>query len=205
MRMINLIAQERQRKQQMRRRVRLFEFLLLGFLGVVLSGYGAVYLYLASCEAQQRSLQAELMELQPVLAQIEITTRQIESLQPQLTILKRAETDTARWQRLLDYLSRHTPSSLWLSTLRTGDSSDRKGPLLLTLGGLAANQKLVGELMLHLNNCPDLSQIELRFTQEQMLNAFTSGVDFEIGAALKGTEILNPSKEAEPDGGTDSS
>jgi Tfp pilus assembly protein PilN len=194
--LINLIAQERERIRQLRGRTRAIGFVWVGVIILVAVAYGGLSLYVASMESQTRDMQAEITKLEPVLRDVELTRQKLGSLSPQISSLKSAQTDTTRWQRILAHLSANAPSNFWVTGVRTAERSNPKAPITVSINGVAATQELVGEFMLRLNQCIDLDKVELRFTQERMLNAFMSGVDFEVGAALKGTEPPQKKEEA---------
>lgn len=195
--LINLIAQERERVRQLKARIRAVGFVWIGVIGLVVVAYGGLSLYVASMESQTRDMQAEITKLEPVLRDVELTRQKLNALNPQVSSLKSAQTDTTRWQRILAHLSANAPHNFWVTGVRTGERSNPKAPITVSISGVAANQELVGEFMLRLNQSTDLDRVELRFTQERMLNAFMRGVDFEVGAALKGTEPPQKKEEAE--------
>jgi len=162
---------------------------------LIAMAYGGLSLYVASMESQTRDMQAEITQLEPVLRDVELTRQQLNALSPQINSLKSAHTDTTRWQRILAHLSANAPRNFWVTGVRTGERSNPKAPITVSITGVASTQELVGEFMLRLNQSSDLDKVELRFTQERMLNAFISGVDFEVSAALKGTEPLQKKEE----------
>lgn len=200
MALINLIAQERARIRQLEGRSRLVGLAGIGVVMLALLTYGGMALYVASLEQQAKDLQAEMTRLEPVIRELNDTQRKIKALEPQLKTLQSARNDTSRWQRVMAHLSRNTPVSLWVTGIRTGERPNNKTPLTVSISGTADSQERVGELMLRLNNCEDLEKVELRFTQEKMINAFTRGVDFEVVASLKGTAVVQNDQEGNQNG-----
>lgn len=197
MSMINLIANERAQRRKQQGRTRIMGFFWLGMVVLAVGGYFFAALYIASIESKTRALDAELQELEPARKQIAKLEGEIARLTPQLATLVAAQSDTGRWQRILTHISFNSPEFLWLHTIRTNERAGSTGPYTLTLGGTAASQQLVGEFMLRLNNCPDLERIELKFTQEKTLDAWTNAVDFEVSALIKGTELPTPNEKKE--------
>ncbi len=189
MAVINLIEQEIQLRRQYERKVRLIG-LAWGFVVLlVMVGWGGVMLYLAALQAQSARLEEERVKLQPIVQALQRTQAELNALQPLITTLQSARTDTGRWQRLFHHLSQHTPPNCFLTYVELGKRSDPKKPMEVIIRGTAESQETVGELMLRLNQNPDLENLRLDYTQERRLSESASAFDFQLTAQVKGTAL----------------
>lgn len=187
MAVINLIAQEQQMRRQLERKTRLLGFGWLTVAGIIGAGWASLLLYGNSINAQRAQVEAQLTELRPTLQQLKQTQAQLAALQPLVSTLQNAQKDTRRWLQLFQHFSQHTPQGCYLTGAELGKRADPKKPMEITLKGLAETQQIVGELMLRLNQHPELENVRLDYSQERALSELTTVVEFQITAQIKGT------------------
>jgi len=187
MAVINLIAQEQQMRRQLERKTRMLGFGWLTVAGVIGAGWASLLLYGSSINAQRAQVEAQLTQLRPTLQQLKQTQAQLGALQPLVETLQNAQKDTRRWLQLFQHFSQHTPQGCYLTGAELGKRADPKKPMEITLKGLAETQQIVGELMLRLNQHPELENVRLDYSQERALSELTTVVEFQITAQIKGT------------------
>jgi len=187
MAVINLIAQEQQMRRQLERKTRMLGFGWLTVAGVIGAGWASLLLYGSSLNAQRAQVEAQLTQLRPTLQQLRQAQAQLGALQPLVETLQNAQKDTRRWLQLFQHFSQHTPQGCYLTGAELGKRADPKKPMEITLKGLAETQQIVGELMLRLNQHPELENVRLDYSQERALSELTSVVEFQITAQIKGT------------------
>jgi Tfp pilus assembly protein PilN len=187
MAVINLIAQEQQMRRQLERKTRMLGFGWLTVAGIIGAGWASLLLYGSSINAQRAQVEAQLTQLRPTLQQLKQTQAQLAALQPLVETLQNAQKDTRRWLQLFQHFSQHTPQGCYLTGAELGKRADPKKPMEITLKGLAETQQIVGELMLRLNQHPELENVRLDYSQERALSELTSVVEFQITAQIKGT------------------
>src|SRR5205823_258108 len=105
---------------------------------------------------------------------------------PRLATLENAQLTTGHWSRILDHLSRQTPDETWLTGVRCQDSDPTKA-VEVTFAGISTRQEHIGDLILRLQNCPDLGNVALRFTAEKPASATEHDINFEVTSEIKGT------------------
>lgn len=197
MAVINLIAQEQQLKRTTERKVRLLGMGWLLVATLVVLAWGGLLLYAGALTQQQAQIEEQMVKLRPTLQQLQQTQAELRALQPLVETLRNAHKDTRRWQQLFHHLSQHTPEGCFLTGVELGKRTDPKQPMEITLKGIAQTQQLVGELMLRLNQHPELERIRLDYSQERALGEQLSAVEFQISALIKGTAQATPSKEGQ--------
>lgn len=198
MSVVNLIAQDRLRRQQLVRKVRLVGLAWVAVIGLVALGWGGAILYVGVLSYQTARIEEEMVRLNPTVQALKRTQAQLQSLQPTVATLQNARTETGRARKLLQHLSQHTPTGCYLTAIEFGKRSDPKKPMEVVFRGTAEKQETVGELMLRLNQHPDLEKIRLDFSQERTLSETLSAFDFQITAEVKGTAVQR--KEASKNG-----
>jgi len=199
MSVVNLIAQDRLRRQKLARRVRLVGLAWVAVVGFVAMGWGGAILYVGALNYRSARIDEEMVRLNPAVRALKQTQAQLQSLQPTVATLQNARTETGRARKLLQHLSQHTPAGCYLTAIEFGKRSDPKKPMEVVFRGTAEKQETVGELMLRLNQHPDLEKIRLDFSQERTLSETQSAFDFQITAEVRGTSVQT--KEASQNGG----
>ncbi|MBX3095290.1 MAG: PilN domain-containing protein, partial [Fimbriimonadaceae bacterium] len=117
---------------------------------------------------------------------------ELAQLQPRLKTLETALVDTARWSRLMNHLAGNTPDGIWLTNVRCQNPDPSKGTMVQFTGN-SQNQDLVGAFILRLNASEDLENVQLKFTQERIVEG-GKAIEFEISGDVVGTA---PPKKAE--------
>ncbi|MEI6511711.1 MAG: hypothetical protein WCO51_00350 [bacterium] len=194
--LVNLISIQRASKRATEKRAQLLFFCWIVEVVLFLFGSGFLMWRTGVFQAQISELGAREQQLAPFQKQISQAEQQIATIQPKLTTLLNAQADTERWQRILGHISISMPPRTWITSVRSEMPKDSKDLSIVTVGGFAADQELVGDVMLRLNTCTDLNKIELKYTQQKQLIT-ASGIEFELGTSLKIPEATIP----EPQGG----
>ncbi len=182
---INLIQEQRQEARKNEGRARLF---FLSFVGSVVMAVGVLGFLMFEQEmlkSDEAALRAKAQKLQPLAKRIESNLATYADLQPRLTTLENAQLATGHWSRVLDHVSRFTPQQTWLTAIRC-TTPDPTKPVEITFAGLSDKQELVGDFMLKLQACADLSDITLKFTREK-LSTYGRNTEFEITANIEGS------------------
>ncbi|MBI1755601.1 MAG: PilN domain-containing protein [Fimbriimonas ginsengisoli] len=179
---INLIQEQRLAVQNRERKARTF-FLAFAVLGTA-STLGFLTLFVESEVAQIEAvrLKSHIERTEPIVRQIEQQNAAFDSVSPKVKTLEDAQAITARWDRVLNHLAHQTPAEAWLTTVRSV-APDPTKPVNITFGGIAPAQEPVGEFILRLQNLPDLLDVNLKFTQEKIINQ-GRGIEFEINTNL---------------------
>ena len=188
---INLIQEQRQEARKNESRARMF---FLSFVGSLVMGAGVFGFLMFEQELlklEESELQHKAQRLQPLAKRIDSNLATYAELQPRLTTLENANLATGHWSRILDHVSKTTPPNTWLTALRC-TSSDPTKPTEVIFAGLSDKQELVGDFMLNLQSCVDLTNVHLNFTRPKLTN-LTRNIEFEIGSEIEG------SAEAKPD------
>lgn len=182
---INLIQEQRLEARRNERKARVF---FMSFAGTAIVSVGALGLLMFQTEmarSQESALKAHAQKMQPLVKRIEDNKALYDDMAPRMSTLENAQIVTGRWGRILDHISKQTPDQTWLTAIRCV-ASDPVKPVTVTFAGLSNKQLLVGEYILRLQACPDLSNVQLRFTAEKMV---VSGrrIEFEIMSDVEGT------------------
>lgn len=186
---INLIEQELQQRQRLQRRIRLLGLAWFGLVALAALGWGGLILYTGYLQMQSARMQEEIVRLTPTMNAVQQTQRELSQLQPLIGTLQTARKETGRWRQLLQHLSIHTPPSCYLIGVEGGKRTDPKKPMEVVIKGIASSQQAVGDLMLRLNQHPELENVRLDYTQERNLDEEASTVEFQITAQVKGTAV----------------
>jgi Tfp pilus assembly protein PilN len=196
--LINLIQEQRLSRQREERRGRLF---FMGFVGTAIASAGAfgfLFLQTDAARGEVAKLEAQAQRLAPLLAQMEENNKQFGQLSPRLKTLVDAQDLTSRWDRILKHLAVQTPSKTWLTGIRCS-AQDPTKPVQVSFIGMAANQDLVGDFILRLQNCTDLESVNLKYTQEKVV-AEGIGIEYEVAGDLAGTAQAKPLNEEKKEG-----
>lgn len=190
---INLIQEHvlAAKKERKRARAALFCFCL----ATAMAGGANAY-----CIWQSESLDSDIAKLKAdtdknkeKLAQIDENRRELLDLAPRLKTLSDAQLMTQRWGTILQHLSKQTPPGAWLTGMRT-QGTDPTRPLTTSFQGLSNRQELVGEFILRLQACPDLENVNLKFTAEKIVSN-GKGIEFDVSADIAGTAEAKPKDE----------
>ena len=190
---INLIEVRRIAARRAEKNVRIGLLTLSGTAAVCIVGYGYLFLQAEGLHQEEGRLTAAKKKLDPLLKEIAADTEERGGLEPRLKSLTDAQTLTGRWGRILQHLTLNTPQGSWLTAVRcTG--SDATKPVTLSFAGVGHDQADAAEFMMRVQNAPDLENVQLRFTQEKILDKSTA-IEFEVGADIAGTTPEQPKKK----------
>ncbi len=192
---INLIQEQRSGIRQQEKKARTLFFLFAGVTCVSVLGFGYLMLETEQSNGDYQTLQRQFQKLQPVVSQIESNDKQLQTLSPRLTTLQGAQLATDRWSRILDHLSRNVPTGVWLTNLRCV-TTDPTNPIQMSVTGMSATQDAVGDLILRLQGCADLSNVTLKYTQEKTVDT-KKGLEFEVTGDIVGTEEKKAKDESD--------
>jgi Tfp pilus assembly protein PilN len=182
---INLIHEQR---VAARREERKSKTLFLAFVGVMVASVGGFVV--GSFESsklsdEEASLQAQIQRAEPLIRRTEQNDRLKAELAPRVKTLEDAHAASQRWARVLDYFTTQTPPDTYLTSIRC-TAGDAQKPVSLALSGIATRQEPVGELILRLQNCEDLENVGLKFTQEKLID-MAKATEFMVEGDLAGT------------------
>ncbi|HWP31257.1 MAG TPA: PilN domain-containing protein [Fimbriimonadales bacterium] len=179
---INLIAEQRQIKRDAERRVRKWmsaSGAVFVFGGLI---FGFFWFQTQRAHSELRDLKAQEERLVPIKEQLALASQALKELEPRLRTLERARQATQQWNRVLEHISYVMPENTWLTNLRSTPSKDDK-PVEIQYTGMSASQDLIGELMLRLQKCPDLTDVSLKYT-DQRRTSQGLGLEYQIVSLL---------------------
>jgi Tfp pilus assembly protein PilN len=182
---INLIQEQRLEAKRSENKARLF---FMSFIGSAVLSVGAIGFLMFQNEmlcSEESALNAKAQKLQPLVKRIEQNDNDYSEVQPRLTTLQNAQLITGHWSRILDHLTRQTPNETWLTAIRCV-SPDPTKPVSITFAGLSTRQELVGDFIMRMQGCPDLTNVNLSFTREKLI-ADGRDIEFEVTSDIDGT------------------
>lgn len=187
---INLIADQRLAAREGLRKSRIAFFAASGLLGAGILAFGYLTFQVASTNAQLAELESLRQKTFPLEQQIAQNKTTETDLTPKLQTLQSAQALTAKWSVILNHLTVQTPSGVWLTNLRS-TGTDPLQPIQTAFIGDSTTQSAISDYVLRLQNCPELSDVTLKFSQ-QKLTAGQPQTDFEIDASVTGTAQPKP-------------
>jgi Tfp pilus assembly protein PilN len=196
--LINLIQEQRLARKRNEARARSFFLVFVGSAVASVGGFGFFWLQSEGLSREKSQLEAQLQKNAPLVKQIEEYKTQYAELSPRLKTLEDAQIVSGRWGRIMTHIATQTPSPTWLTAMRV-QGSDATKPINLSLVGVAPGQEPISEFILRLQNSSDLQNVNLKFSQEKMLQ-FTKAVEFEVTADIVGTAEAKPKEEKEEGG-----
>lgn len=182
---INMIAPRRAEKIRVERDIRRLMIVVLAEVVVALVMGGWVGTKILTTNNKIYALNEEMGKLRPIVKEIEDYNRKTTALAPKLKLLNEAKDCTMRWYNVLDKLTQSMPDSTYLTRVSTTSVKPDDPVVNVNINGVSATQAKVGETMLRLQTIPEFEQVDLRFTQKSNMG---SALDFEIAAAMKGSE-----------------
>ncbi len=194
--MVNLIQEQRLAAQRVEKQARagFFGFAATGI--AVVAAYGFLLFQNTAAAGEEAKLRADRQKLAPTVAKIEANEKELLDLEPRLKTLSDAQMASDRWAGILAHLSQQTPKDVWLTSMRS-NMSDPTKPILVSFLGVGLSQDPIGEFMMRIQNEKDLDNVNLRFTQEKIVNN-NHTTEFEIAAEIGGTAEQKP-KEIKDD------
>jgi Tfp pilus assembly protein PilN len=192
---INLIQEQRLARKRNESKTRTFTFAFLGAAAASVLGFGFFFVQSAMLHAEKSRLEAQLERNAPLVKQIQEYQRLYGEIAPRLKTLEDAQMVSGRWGRIMTHISRQTPKPTWLTAMRV-QANDPTKPISLSLVGVAPAQEPISEFILRMQNSKDLENVNLKFTQEKMVNTLKA-VEFEVTADIVGTAEAKPKLEEE--------
>jgi Tfp pilus assembly protein PilN len=191
--LINLIQEQRLSRKRNEARARSFFLVFVGSAVASVGGFGFFWLQTEAAAREKTQLEAQIQKNAPLVKQIDEYQKQYGELSPRLKTLEDAQLVSGRWGRILTHIATQTPTPTWLTAMRVM-ASDSSKPINLSLIGVAPNQEPISEFILRMQNSKDLENVNLKFSQEKMLN-LVKAVEFEVTADIVGTAEAKPKEE----------
>ncbi|MEN6581917.1 MAG: PilN domain-containing protein [Armatimonadota bacterium] len=193
---INMIAPRRAEKLRLERDMRRLVFVIIAELIVAVGLGGWVCTRVITTKCQIRQMNEQLARLEPTVKEIASYDKAVKALTPKMDLLNNAKGRTMRWYNTLDGLTQSMAPSTYLTRISTTALQADNTPPTVSLTGVSSAQTRVGETMIRLQKIPDFESVDLHFTQQLMLKQST-GVQFEIGAAMKAEDASKGAKTNE--------
>lgn len=184
---INLIQEQRQIAKARERKTK---FALMGTLAcgaLCVMATAAFMLDAARLNIKASALEQKKEEMKPLLEELKQNKQEVAQMQPRIKTLEEATNFTAKWGRVLDYITVNTPPDSWLLKLKAFHQ-DRTKPLIVTFNGVSLTHEAVGELILRLQASPEFEQVDLKYTQPKFSDNGQKQFEFEVDAAMAGTK-----------------
>lgn len=190
---INLILEQQVSKKALARKAQgaMLAFGLTTAIGSVINIY--LFSQMDSLNAGLGSAKKRLEHLQPLQKKIEENQNRLSETGPRLTTLTMAQEATQRWSRMLNHMTRNTPTNVWLTGIRC-EQGLPTDPVKMTVTGMSSNQTLIGDLLLRLKANPDYQSAELGYSDSERLEN-TVQTKFEITTQIAGTAEEAPVKK----------
>lgn len=189
---INLIAEQRLEARKAEQRTRIAFIGFAATASTAVCGFGFLLFMTQLARSEVVRLKGEIHRLEPIRNEIAANQAQFRELSPRLNTLEDAQSATSRWSRILQHVADNTPSTMWLTHLRTSVTDPTK-PIQASFQGVSAHLEPVGEFILRLQNSHDLQLVNLKFAQEKVVDN-SKGIEFEVTADVAGT-AQKPSKK----------
>ena len=193
--LVNLISEQRTQKRLAVRKTRAFMLAWVISLGAGLAVVGGLMWQVDRQNDRLAELKAKSASMQPYQHAISEGQKELAVLRPKLTTLQAASRATETWHRLLGHVAARMPEGTWLTSVRAQEAKAEGKGMEIRFIGYAQDQSLVGTAMQRLNECPDLAQVDLKYTKEKE-SGNNVGVEFEIIAKLAA-----PREPGEKEGG----
>lgn len=195
--LINLIHEQRIQVRLRERQIRVLLLATVGLGAVAFLGAGYFLFETAKYQLMVGALEAKKRALEPLLKQLKTNELDEKLMEPKLTTLTSATKATEQWSRILAHLTTNVPKGVWLNAVKCGSQPDADGAINVTISGYSVNHDGIGELLLRLDACKDLSGVNLKFSQERLLEKDVKILEFEVNATLAGSKVEKKVKEKE--------
>lgn len=140
-------------------------------------------------------LRQKMQSMAPYMKMVDEGNQQLAQIRPRLSTLQAAGQYSDRWVRILEHLGTQMPSGAWLTGIRIQEGKNDKDGDQVTFVGFASTQTTVGQVMMSLNDCADLSDVQLKFTKEKQ-TPDSNGVEYEVFAKLMTPKTSVSEREA---------
>jgi Tfp pilus assembly protein PilN len=192
---INMIAARRAEKKRVEKMVYCTLLVILGELAITLGVVGFMTARVHAANVNIRELDTRMIKLKPTVERIKSYEGEIKGLKPRLDLLGQSRDQTLLWYGVMHDLASSMPEQTWLTGVSTSQvvessssssssSGSGKSSATVNLSGMTVSQKLVGEAMLSLNQCPEFDRVDLTYTQENTVGE-KKALQFQIAAKLK--------------------
>lgn len=187
---INMIAARRAEKKRVEKMVYIALLVIVGELALTMGVVGFMTARVHAANSNIRQLDTQLTRLQPTVDRIQRYEGEIKELKPRLELLGKSRNQTLLWYAVLHDLASSMPEKTWLTSLATNltvESSSSGGTTAtptVNISGSSISQKLVGDAMLSLDQCPEFSKVDLSYTQENQ-SGQSKLLRFQIAAKLR--------------------
>lgn len=190
---INMIAARRAEKKRIEKMVYVTLLAIVGEVALSLGVLGFMTARVHAANSNIRQLDSQMVKLKPTVERIQRYETEIKDLNPRLELLSQSREQTLLWYTIMHDLASSMPENTWLTGVATMMSVDASASAsgtkvapkaTLNLNGTTSSQKLVGEAMLKLNECPEFEQVDLAFTQESA-NLNGKSLQFQIAAKVR--------------------
>ncbi len=185
---INMIAARRAEKKRIEKFVYITLMVIAGEAALVLGTLGFMTAKVHAAGSHIKQLDAQMIRVQPTVERIQSYESEIKDLKPRLDLLESSRKSTLTWYVIMHDLARSMPEKTWLTSVSTQVVQPSAADVLQTpsatisIGGNSISQKLVGETMLRLNECPEFDRVDLTYTQEA--GGTLKALQFMISAKL---------------------
>lgn len=196
--LINLIQEQRMAAKKNEQASRLFFMTFAGSAALSVVALGFLTFLKEQAEGEQSALQVKAQQLKPLLDEVEMNVSEYSKLAPRVTTLEGAQETTNRWNRIMAHLSTQTPAETWMTQMRAMQN-DPKNPVTVSFIGLSMKQELIGEFILRLQGCTDLSNVNLKFSQEKNVQLGRQ-LEFEVTSDIEGTVEEKERNETKKEG-----
>ncbi|MEP0766862.1 MAG: PilN domain-containing protein [Fimbriimonadia bacterium] len=181
--LVNLISEQRTQKRVAIRKTRASMLAWVISLGAGVAAVGALMWQVDRQSDRLAELKSKSAGMQPYQHAIAEGQKELAVLRPKLTTLQAASRATETWHRLLGHVASRMPEGTWLTSVRAQEAKAPSQGVEVRFIGYAQDQSLVGMVMQRLNECPDLAQVDLKYTKEKE-SGNNVGVEFEVVAML---------------------
>jgi Tfp pilus assembly protein PilN len=192
---INLIQEQRLARKKNESKVRSLQLVFIGSAVASVLGFGYFFVQTQALAFEKRRMEAQIEKNAPLVRQIAEYQNQYAELAPRLKTLEDAQVVSGRWGRIMTHISRQTPTPTWLTALRVS-ANDATKPINVSMVGVSSGQEPISEFILRMQNSKDLENVNLKFSQEKVMN-FTKAVEFEVTADIVGTVETKPKMQEE--------
>lgn len=191
--LINLIQEQRLAAKKNERKNQALLMTCAGVGALAFLGVGYFMFETSRLNAKADTLEQLKVKLEPTIKQVDFNNGEIAKLKPRLETLLQAQKNTEQWSKILDHLTKNTPSGTWLTSIKAAQQ-DKTKPLVVTVTGLSGSLEAVGMFQIRLEACEQLENASLKYTQERFADNGKQ-IEFEIQSELVGSKPAEKPKE----------
>jgi Tfp pilus assembly protein PilN len=175
--LINLIAARRaeRRKREMVRAVIVRGMAAVGAATVLAIAFMTWSTQIT--ESRIRDADAQMVLLKDTVDQVERLQSSLESLQPRVETLVKAQNATNRWRAVLAEVGASLPEQTWITSFASQNTAGQG----FTVTGQTVSQDRVGKAMMRLHRADIVQSVDLRFSRSGQGSQM---VTFELAGAM---------------------